>query len=206
MNQEQEKLFLGDINSVDGAVIQTGKFSGFKLIAQKTFGVKNDLVNVYGLSGTCIGYIIESDLQPFAKGNSQGFTPEGGWTIKWSKNLITLFGLGNSPVIQAAQAASTFEVTPSDQEAGKVVKEAKDVDIHEVIDLDPEYAAKFKKPWIAVEEDGTVHEFSDEDSVCAFQREYRVRNGLDAMTGELARKASRAETKAKKSRSGPSMM
>lgn len=38
--------------------------------------------------------------------------------------------------------------------------------------------------WVAVEEDNSTHNFDNENEACAFQRGYRVANGLDPMTGE----------------------
>jgi hypothetical protein len=38
--------------------------------------------------------------------------------------------------------------------------------------------------WVAVTEDNTIFHFKNEDEACAFQRGYRVANGLDPMTGE----------------------
>lgn len=58
----------------------------------------------------------------------------------------------------------------------------------EVIDramLDSEHAAKFDKPWLAQEADGTVHQFDTNDAACEFQRTWRQQHGLDPISGEM---------------------
>lgn len=101
MTQVVERGTSGSVKDVDGAIISRGKFSGFRLIAQTAFGLKSDLVNVYGHKGACIGYILASEMDAFISGSTSGFTPQGGWRSKWSSDLITLFGLNGSAVDQA---------------------------------------------------------------------------------------------------------
>lgn len=101
MLPDLERKFSADIASVDGAFITDGKFAGFKLIAQAALGVKSDLVNVYGRKGSCLGYILEQDVNAFVSGDTSGFTPEGGWRTKWSGELIDLFDLRGNAADQA---------------------------------------------------------------------------------------------------------
>lgn len=54
----------------------------------------------------------------------------------------------------------------------EVVPQGKDVWLHET-----------DNGWLAVEEDGTEHHCATEDEACAFQRGYRVAQGMDPMTG-----------------------
>lgn len=54
--------------------------------------------------------------------------------------------------------------------------------------LDAEFAKNFEKPWI-VEGPGRQLQFDTEDEACAFQRDWRTKNGLDPMTGQPARQA-----------------
>jgi hypothetical protein len=96
---------LADLYTVDGQIITTGKFSGFKLVAQSAFGVKTDIVNVYSRNGRCIGYVTEGDIDGFIAGNGKVMTPEGGWPVKWSPELIDLFDLRKSAAYQTALAA-----------------------------------------------------------------------------------------------------
>ncbi len=101
MTQVIERRTSGSVNDVDGAIILRGKFAGFRLIAQTAFGLKTDLVNVYGHKGACIGYILASEMDFFVSGHTSGFTPQGGWRSKWSSDLIKLFGLNGCAVDQA---------------------------------------------------------------------------------------------------------
>ncbi len=101
MTQVIERRISGSVNHVDGAIILRGKFAGFRLIAQTAFGLKTDLLNVYGHKGACIGYILASEMDFFVSGHTSGFTPQGGWRSKWSSDLITLFGLDGCAVDQA---------------------------------------------------------------------------------------------------------
>lgn len=102
----QSRKFSADIASVDGAIITDGKFAGFKLIAQAALGVKSDLVNVYGRKGSCLGYILEQDVNAFVAGETSGFTPEGGWRTKWSGELIDLFDLRGNAADQAYEQSA----------------------------------------------------------------------------------------------------
>lgn len=62
-----------------------------------------------------------------------------------------------------------------------------DIDIIERDMLDAEHAAKFEKPWLVQESDGTIHQFDTDEAACAFQRTWRQQHGLDPMTGAPAR-------------------
>ncbi|WP_241299401.1 hypothetical protein [Burkholderia stabilis] len=59
-----------------------------------------------------------------------------------------------------------------------------DVSVIEVASLDDEHAANFSKPFICQHEDCRVVEFDAEDAACAYQRDHRIKNGMDPMTGE----------------------
>lgn len=59
-----------------------------------------------------------------------------------------------------------------------------DVDVIDVATLDDEHAANFSKPYICQHEDGRTIEFDTEDAACAYQREHRIKNGMDPMTGQ----------------------
>lgn len=61
---------------------------------------------------------------------------------------------------------------------------SKDVEVMHVACLDDDHAAQFEKDWLAIEEDGTPHQFDTEVEACLFQQGYRVANGLDPATGE----------------------
>lgn len=50
-------------------------------------------------------------------------------------------------------------------------------------DIDIEVQDHEEFGWIAVEPDGTMHRFPNEDEACAFQRGWRAALGLDPMTG-----------------------
>lgn len=59
-----------------------------------------------------------------------------------------------------------------------------DVDVIDVATLDDEHAANFSKPYICQHEDGRTIEFDTEYAACAYQREHRIKNGMDPMTGQ----------------------
>lgn len=102
-----EKFNMAGLRTIDGAIIQEGKFAGFKLIAQSSFGLTTDLVNVYSRNGRCIGYLFDTDIESFISGKAKALTPEPGWNEKWSNELIDLFELKSSPTYQAFHAAAT---------------------------------------------------------------------------------------------------
>ena len=97
----------GSIQSCDGATIRDGKLAGFKLVSQRALGLKNGLVNVYAVAGRCIGFITDADVAAFVGGDAGGFTPEGGWRVKWSSQLVDLLGLRGTAADQAHEAQET---------------------------------------------------------------------------------------------------
>lgn len=52
------------------------------------------------------------------------------------------------------------------------------------IDVAPVDDPSYTHPWVAVEPNGTVHNFDTEMHACIFQRGWRAAKGLDIMTGE----------------------
>jgi hypothetical protein len=95
----------GGIDSVDGEIIQGGKFDGFKLVAQSALGVKSPLVNVYGLSDRIIGVVNRDDIDMFKSGNGKALQPIGGWQAEFSNELKEMLGLtGIEPEIDWTKA------------------------------------------------------------------------------------------------------
>lgn len=84
-----------DINTVDGEIIQSGKFKGFKLIAQSALGVKSPSINVYSTNGRrrVIGVIHKNDIGLFKDGDGRVMQPIGGWQDEFSVELKEKLGL-----------------------------------------------------------------------------------------------------------------
>ena len=61
-----------------------------------------------------------------------------------------------------------------------------DVDVIDRGMLDGEYAKKFTKPWLVQFADGEIIQFDTEEDACAYQREWRSKNGMNSLTGEAA--------------------
>lgn len=96
--------------------------------------------------------------------------------------------------VRFAEDGSVEDVYGLDMESGNdigrrgdltVGQERQDIDVVDVGMLDEDHAAKFDKPWLCVEDDGTTHQFGTEEAACAFQREWRNKHGRDPITGKL---------------------
>ena len=61
-----------------------------------------------------------------------------------------------------------------------------DVDVIDRDMLDDEYAKNFTKPWLVQFADGEIIQFDTEEDACAYQREWRSKNGMNPLIGEAA--------------------
>jgi hypothetical protein len=77
-----------------------------------------------------------------------------------------------------AKCLASHWFTTSDIPAGMNIGDlmVEDVDVIKRDMLDDEHAAKFPKPWLVQQSDGTIHSFDTEDAAC----EYPQRVGRDS--------------------------
>lgn len=81
------------MNTVDGALIESGPFDGFKLISQEALGVRSELVNVYNSQDRHLGYVHRDMVEEFMEGAGAVLRPIDGWENIFSRSLMEKLGL-----------------------------------------------------------------------------------------------------------------